>query len=248
MKKLFVFCIVISLLFTTSCEENKDCCGFAPVNEKSYIQGFFELGEIQLSTGTGAKVDKTKNTITYGGENGLSIGVFIGDGGKGKGPISWNNSNADYYYELVEKIGDTSYNKYPNSGITWANADTLQVITVTCDKAIDSRHAVGSSLNDLFSIYFLDICALVKNGYKPIIGQNYYSIVNKYYEYPYTLFGDRLSSVNLEDKPYIGIDIDLVLETVPEHTDEYTFTVSVTNKQGKTIGKTTDPVRIKGLD
>ncbi|HMM02752.1 MULTISPECIES: hypothetical protein [unclassified Dysgonomonas] len=248
MKKLFVLGSVLSLLIITSCDKNECGCDTAPVNEKSYIQGFSELGEIQLSIGTGAKVDKAKNTITYGSENGLSIGVFIGDGGKGRGAITWDNSNADYYNKLVERIGDISYNKYPNSGITWANADTLQVITIICDKPMDDSHPAGCSLNDLFSIYFLDICALVKNGYKPVTGSKYFSIVNEYYEYPYTLFGDRLSSVNLVEKPHIGIDIDLILEAVPEHTDEYTFTVSVTNKQGKTIEKTTEPVRIKGAD
>lgn len=146
---------------------------------------------------------------------------------------------------MVEKIGDTSYNaKYGDT--RYANADTLRYINVTCNKQIDSSHPAGSSLNDIFSIYFEDICAYVKNGYKPVTGPNYYSIVNDYGSH--TLFGDKLLSVNLADKPHGGLSLNLMLETTPEHTDEYTFTVSVTNKQGKTVENTTEPVRIKGIN
>lgn len=257
MKKLFVLCLALSLLIITSCDDKNDCgCVSPPVNEKSYIQGFAELDEIQVRVISGITVDKTKNTITnnvnikepevYDVKNGVSIHVDIGYGGQGRGFIGWYGSNTDYYYELVEKIGDTSYNTKYGDGTRHANADTLQYINVTCNKQIDSSHPAGSSLNDIFSIYFEDICAYVKNGYKPVTGPNYYSIVNDYGSH--TLFGDKLLSVNLADKPHGGLSLNLMLETTPEHTDEYTFTVSVTNKQGKTVENTTEPVRIKGIN
>lgn len=258
MKKLFVLCLALSLLIITSCDDKNDCgCVSPPVNEKSYIQGFSELGEIQVRVISGITVDKTKNTITnnvnikepevYDVKNGVSIHVDIGYEDQ-RGFIGWRGSNADYYYELTEKIGDTSYNaKYGDT--RYANADTLRYINVTCDKAIDSSHPAGNSLNDIFSIYFEDICAYVKNGYKPVTGPNYYSVVD-YDGSPraHTYFGDKLSSVNLTDKPHGSLSLTLMLETTPEHTDEYTFTVSITNKQGKTIEKTTEPVWIKGIN
>jgi|GEM_PF-6927952 len=259
MKKLFALCSALSLLIVTSCEDKYDCgCSDLPVNEKSYIQSFIGLGEIRVCVNNGIIVDKTKNTIINNGsleepeiydvKNGVSIHINIVSGGEEKDFIDWRGSNADYYYELTEKIGDTSYNaKYGDT--RYANADTLRYINVTCDKAIDSNHPAGSSLNDILSLYFMDICAYVKNGYMPVTGPDYYSIVD--YDgstRAHTYFGDKLSSVNLVDKPHGGLSLTLMLETTPEHTDEYTFTVSVTNKQGKTVENTTEPVRIKGIN
>jgi hypothetical protein len=160
MKKLFVLCSVLLLFGVAGCvyEEPPGPVPDWLFNEKSYIQGFAELGEIQVGVYNGVAVDKTKNTITfdvkesevYDLKNGVSISVHIGDGGKGRGFIDWNNSNTGYYYELVETIGDTSYNNKFGSGLWYAIADTLQVITIICDKPIYDSHPAGSKLNDLF--------------------------------------------------------------------------------------------------
>ena len=117
-KLLFLYSITLLAILTFSCEQTKECCGSVPANEKSYIQGFYELNDIQLPIFSGVTVDKTKNTITYHIDkpevydvtNGIGITVYIGSTGIGKGLIDWtknNNPYVNYYNELVEKIGDT---------------------------------------------------------------------------------------------------------------------------------------------
>jgi hypothetical protein len=265
-KLLFLYSITLLAILTFSCEQTKECCGSVPANEKSYIQGFFELGDIHVSPISGVKVDKEKKIVSlmstsfdaskiYEITDGLSIRVSLSFGayGIGKGLIDWtkNNPYVNYYNELVEKIGDTSFNSeavHQYGYEMFALADTLQSVNITCDKQIDGGHLVGNNLNDIFSIYVQDPYAIVKNGYKTITGSNYYSLDGSTDKYPLSLFGAQLASVNWIEKPYIGVKLDLVLDITPEHTDDYTFTVSVTNKQGKTIEKTAEPIRIKGLD
>ncbi|MDR2005358.1 MAG: hypothetical protein LBQ74_20230 [Prevotella sp.] len=266
MKRLSVLYSVLLLFAVTGCTYVEPPGPFSvPANEKSYIQGFFELEAIHVSPISGIKIDKEKKIVSlmstsfdapkiYEITDGIGVEINIGVHGIGKGLIDWgkNNPNVSYYNELVEKIGDISFDSetvHRYGYDMYAIADTLQSINIICDKSLDGAHPVGSSLNDVFSIYVEDPYAIVKNGYKPVTGSNYFSLDGGTPEgYPLSLFGAQLSSVNLLDKPYISNELFLILETVPEHTDDYTFTVSVTNKQGKTIGKTTDPVRIKGLD
>ena len=265
MKKLSVLYSVLLLFGVTGCTYVEPPGPFSvPANEKSYIQGFFELEAIHVSPISGVKIDKKKKIVSlmstsfdapkiYEITDGIGVVINIGAEGIGKGLINWgkNNPYVNYYYELVEKIGDTSFNSeivHRYGYDMYANADTLQAINIICDKSIDRNHAAGNSLNDVFSIYVEDPYAIVENGYKPVTGSNYFSLDGTLEGYPLSLFGAQLSSVNLIEKPHIGTKLYLVLDTIPEHTDEYIFTVSVTNKQGKTVEDTTEPVWIKGIN
>ena len=271
MKKILTaFYLVLLSVGIAGCEGNEapGPYGRPPVNEKSYIQGFFELNDLHVGPISGFKVNKDNNSITldtsfdaprvYDISNNVGLSILIGSEGIGKGLINWQkgrDSYFDYYNELVEKIGDTSYNSklmygFSSNGIV-AVADTLQSVNITCNKQIDEKHPAGSSLNDLFSVYFEDPYAVIKNGYKSLTGENYYSLEGIIPEilkdFPYSIFGAKLSSVDLTTKPYMGIAWRVLLDTAPETTGEYTFTVSITNKQGKTIERTAAPIKLKGL-
>jgi hypothetical protein len=269
MKKILTaFYLVLLSVGIAGCEGNEapGPYGRPPVNEKSYIQGFFELNDLHVGPISGFKVNKDNNSITldtsfdaprvYDISDHVGLSILIGSEGIGKGLINWQkgrDSYFDYYNELVEKIGDTSYNSnlmYSLSNIIIAVADTLQFVNITCNKQIDERHPAGSSLNNLFSVYFEDPYAVIKNGYKSLTGENYYSlegIPEILKDFPYSIFGAKLSSVDLTTKPYMGIAWRVLLDTAPETTGEYTFTVSITNKQGKTIERTAAPIKLKGL-
>jgi hypothetical protein len=267
MKKiLFIFFIILLSMVIVRCDINERLGpGLPPMNPKSYIQGFYELNEMRVFPMSGYRVNKENNTINLGEwrfeapkvyeiSDGIGISVTIRSEEIGKGLISWEKggSYTDYYYELVEKIGDTSYNSRLMSGLSSRGiisiADTLQAVTITCNRQIDENHPAGSSLNDIFSVYFEDPYAIVKNGYKSLTGENYYSLEGLPDKFPHSLFGARLSSVDFTTKLYMGIEWGLVLETAPQNTGEYIFTVSITNKAGKTIEKTANPIKIKGLE
>ena len=247
-----------------SCEY-RDPIGPYPnsINEKSYIQGFLELNWMHGSPTSGIKVNKTENSINlryrnfdeskiYDIKDGVGISLTIG---KERSPeeITWDN-NIEHYNELTKKIGDISYNSRIMSGVIHSDriiaiADTLQSVNIICDKSIDENHPAGSNLNDIFSVYFEDPYAVIKNGYQSVTGSNYYSLDRETIPegFPYALFGSKLSAIDFSVKPYIGTEWYLVLETAPENTDEYTFTISITDMQGKTIEKKARaPIKIKG--
>ena len=259
-KILFIF--LIYPLFV-SC--TKHIIGGEYQGPKSYIQGFYELNDIYVYRTCGVfKVNKENNLIiidgnyddskVYGVEDGVGIIVSIGSEDIGKGFITWyREGSSDYYHELVEKIGDTSYD--PNLIVATspgeemiAVADTIQSVNITCDKQIDVAHPAGSSLNDMFSIYFEDPLAVIDNGYRTPVGENYYTPeatfeIDK--KIPCVFFGAKLSSVDFSSKLHMGRDWWLILETAPENTGEYTFTVSITNKQGYKLEKIANPIKIK---
>jgi hypothetical protein len=267
MKTILYFSITIFLsLGCMSCDNDKENGEDPkpPMNKKSYIQGFFELNDMHISPMSGFLVNKKNNSIKLDGgfdapkvyeiSDGIGISIAIGSEGLDKGLINWKEGGkyTSYYNELVEKIGDTSYNSEIMEGISAYGsivsvADTLQSINITCNKQFDESHPSGNNLNDIFSVYVEDPVAVIKNGYKTVTGSNYYSISDMPKEFPYCIFGSKLSSVDLINKPYIGIQIYLVLDAVPERTGEYIFTISVINKQGKIIKKTAAPMQIKGL-
>ena len=261
---------ILFLFLTTSllicCEDSNKDTPRPPSNPKSYIQGFFELNDIHVFPMSGYKVNKENNSINltngsfdaprvYEITDGVGIFVGIGSDGVGKGLISWTQIGSyTYYQELTEKIGDVSYNSNLMFGLApggiIAVADTIQSVNITCDKQIDEAHPAGSSLNDIFSIYFEDPYAVIKVGYKTPTSANHYSLegrVDKPKEFPYSLFGAKLSSVDFSKKLHMGTRWGLVLDTAPENTGEYIFTVSITNKQGTKQEKTANPIQLKGL-
>lgn len=268
MKKMFnlLFTITLSLCIL-GCSgdetENEGGDSKVPINPKSYIQGFFELNDMHITPISGVQVNKEKKTITletsfdapkeYTINEGIGIGIAIGSEGIDKGLINWTKGSTytEYYNELVKKIGDTSFNYKIQEGLSYksiiAIADTLMSINITCDKAIDNSHPAGSNLNTIFSMYCEDPYAIIKNGYKPLTDAVHYSLDGMNSTFPYSLYGSNLSSVNLLEKPYIGNNLFLILETAPENSGEYVFTVLVTNKSGKMLEKTAKAIKIKGI-
>jgi len=262
---LLLLAIVSCLLGGMSCVDvNNENNSGPPIYEVSYIQGFYKFKDLHIFPIGGILADKTKNEINLSHTNfdkpvvyKITDGVGIALSISGRF-FDWRKGGiyTGDYYKLVEQIGDTSYNSKKKFSINThgyiiAVADTLQSINITCDKQFDENHPAGSSLNDLFSIYLEDPCATIKNGYKSSTGSDYYSLTRPFApdaKTPYSLFGAKLTSVNLVDKPHIGYQMFLGLDVAPENTGEYVFTVSITDKQGKTIEKTADnPIQIEGL-
>ena len=141
-KAAFIF-LIYSLF--VSCTEH--ITGGEYTGPESYIQGFYELNDIHVYGTYGFfKVNKENNSINldydsyyddskfYGVEDGVGVVVSIGNQDIGKGFITWRgteNPFTYYYNELVEKIGDTSYDLNLRGAVSpneymIAVADTIQ--------------------------------------------------------------------------------------------------------------------------
>jgi hypothetical protein len=133
------------------------------------------------------------------------------------------------YFAKIAEIGDTSFNRrmYATEYMPRSTLAQIKSVTVTSDKDFNAAHPAGSSLNDLFTIYFNDPCALIKNNYQPIKGAYKYRPNGHLDDWPYAIFKEQLSAVNFIERPYTDYRWNTVLNVAPETTDTYTFYVKV---------------------
>lgn len=260
--------LITSFFMFQSCNDDDKINGTAypPINEKSYIQGFYdlELDNVRVQAGFGIPPDKEKNKINFrnitDSENPISgainvrLGIYIGKNTSGRGLISYPEINTYKveYFKYIDLIGDTSYNSDKMDGLdgqmAYALTDTLRTIQITSNKDFNAEYKAGDNLNSLFSIYFEEPYATIKNGYKSLQGKNYYEVDVIRKEFPYSFYGERLSEVDFSKKYFIGSQLHLSLEAIPDKTEEYTFTITIRNTQGKEVTVSANPIKIKGTE
>jgi hypothetical protein len=156
------------------------------------------------------------------------------------------------YDKYINVVGDTAFNKKAVSTIAVAILDTLSSIIITANKDFGVNHLAGANLSSLFSIYFYDLYAFIKNGYQPPEGT--YNISDEHFIAPpderihMPLFKAKLSELNFAERPFIGNEWYCHLEVAPEKTGEYTFNVQVTLVDGTVLESLSPPINIKGVN
>ena len=154
------------------------------------------------------------------------------------------------YYDYINQIGDTCFNRVLSGGVTMNEAITvpLRSISITCDKNFSSDFPAGAELNSLFDVVFDDLYATIKNGYKTVEGSYTYpkDIPNWPYYVDHSFFEEKLSEVNFPNHPFIWNAWLCILDMYPDKTDEYTFHVKVTLVNGTEMEAMASPVTIKG--
>jgi hypothetical protein len=248
MKKISLFlimCIGVLSCTSQSPEEIPDGPSFF---SKSYIQYFMGYEEIRVRLAiAGFRVDESTKIIDYttSGIDPDKRYFSVSDtirlcveivGANGFYNCARNvNYPDDHCLELTQKylakvaeIGDTSFNRkmYAVNRMAVSTLAQIKSVTVTSDKDFNAAHPASSSLNDLFTVYFNDPHALIKNNYQPIEGTYKYH-PGLIQNYPVAVFKEQLSAVNFIERPFIDYRWDMVLNVAPETIDTYTFYVKV---------------------
>jgi hypothetical protein len=151
------------------------------------------------------------------------------------------------YDEYIDIIGDTLFNKRLRGDerpLVLSIATPLSSIIITADKDFGDDYPAGSDLSSLFTVYFDDPYATIKNGYKAIADT--YTEYEEELPYPQSIFKTKLSEVNFPERPFIGNEWRCLLDVPPQQTGEYTFNVKVTVTNGVVIEGTVPPINIKG--
>jgi hypothetical protein len=131
--------------------------------------------------------------------------------------------------------------------LSYAITTCLESIEITCDKDFDALHKAGSSLNDLFFVFFDDLYTTVKNGYQSSTGEDVYWNLSNRACMPQTTIGGKLNTQPFAGKPFIGWMWSCVLEQAPQKTDVYSFQVTVRDNTGKILKTETNAMLIQGL-
>jgi hypothetical protein len=272
MKKNSLFLIGTSILCyvciacSNKIEENDP---YAPsFLSKSYIQWFIGYDRVQVTAWVGGfKVDENTKTIEYfigidpnDRYSSLSDGIRLSMDIIGQNSFNNCARNVTYpddlcledtrkFLALVAEIGDTSFNRevYTFEYMAFSTLAQIKSVAITSDKDFNVDHPAGSSLNNLFTIYFNDPYALIKNNYRPIDGTYKYHTDIYTENYPFAVFKERLSAVNFMERPFIDYRWDVVLNVAPEITDAYTFYVRVTLADD-TVLETSTSLNIQGTN
>jgi hypothetical protein len=156
------------------------------------------------------------------------------------------------YEDYLEQIGDTCFNRILPGGenILVHDAITvpLQTISITSDKDFNPDFPAGAELNSLFHVFFDDLYATIKNGYKTARGSYSPPIENPNWEFSidHSYFKEKLTSVNFPGRPFIGNEWLCILDLAPDKTGEYIFHIKVTLVNGTEMEESTPPIKIKG--
>jgi hypothetical protein len=140
-----------------------------------------------------------------------------------------DNPNDPFYLErqrmydkYIDIVGDTLFNKKLESPPK-SNAIITPVkdIVITCDKDFTSEFPAGSNLNSLFTVYFDNPYATVKNNYRTVEGSYRYEWVLS--DFPVSIFEAPLSEINFSNYPFISNKWNCRLNVAPENTGSYIF-------------------------
>lgn len=156
------------------------------------------------------------------------------------------------YDKYIALVGDTLFNKKTTTTVAVALLDTLSSIVITADKDFNVNHSAGADLSGLFSVYFYDPYAFVKNGYQPPEGAYNISdelfIVSADERIHAPIFKEKLSEASFVERPFIGNEWYCLLDVAPEKTGEYIFNVAVTLVDGTVLEAQSPPINIKGAN
>jgi hypothetical protein len=149
------------------------------------------------------------------------------------------------FYAQLAEIGDTSFNKEVYGFGAASTQARIKSVTITSDRDFTADYPAGSSLNDLFTIYFNDPYALIKNNYQPIEGT--YKYQTDYYtsNYPFVVFKEQLSTVNFIERPFIDYEWHVVLNAAPETTGTYAFHIAIALADDRVL-ETSTSLNIQG--
>lgn len=134
------------------------------------------------------------------------------------------------YDKYIEMIGDTTFNwKSGSPTKVTAIITPVKDIVVTCDKNYTTEFPIGSNLSSLFTVFFDNPYATIKNGYKAVDGAYHYvdSTGDKLVYYPVSIIRANLAEVDFASLPFIGNEWNCHLDVPPDQTDTYTFYVKI---------------------
>ena len=141
MKKI-IFCCLIAVLFSCGKDDEPITGTIFSVN---YIQEYLYPEELELAFW----------------EGGTLLGCFQGEWVNNRRP-----KDEERYAVLSEKYNDKNWNQRTLPGSTIVIDESVEYLTVTCDRRFDEGHDTGVSLNDLVMLRASSPYDFIRDGYK----------------------------------------------------------------------------------
>jgi hypothetical protein len=264
---VFFLCFVA---FCWSCDSyNENPSPIPKVTLKSYIYAFVDgnqVDSLQMKVLTESNVDQTLRTLTEPldslGKQGIALKVQI------RNQLPTSQDSSVYYYSnvwpledegkkfnderrtgyqrYINEIGDTSFNFKTYVGdipMTFCLINTVRSVKITSDQDFGEQYPAGVDLSGLFTMYYDNPYATVKNGYRQVSGT---CEQDKSVSYPISVFKSKLPDIDFNALKFISTEWYLFLDDLPEHTAEYAFHVEIVLSDGTILKGRLPGVSIKG--
>lgn len=255
MKSLLSF--LIALVLCSSCSKSmKDI----PFDEySSYIQGYFDIDNISVLERCNFSVDEENKIVkqsaldnicyeknrgkSYRISDGIILSVdiysdFIS-------PEGLTEVSRKRYEELRDELGDISFNRtLPKTvHLPVALSETIEKIGISVNQDYTAEYKRGADVSGLFTIVYDHPFAVVSNQYQSPADTYRYEYTDS--AIPEAVYKEPLAEMDFSSKKALGNNFYLVLNSSPDTSGKYTFTITVKATSGKVLTVTTNEIPIE---
>lgn len=256
MKNLLNFLMV--LVISSSCSQTMKDIPFEEYS--SFIQGYYDIENLSVLERYNFSIDEENKIINQSALDNISY-----EGNEGKsyrisdGIILFMSIYSDLislkegltevskkrYVDLKDELGDTSFNRtLPiHVHLPIALSETIEKIGITVNQDYTGGYKKDSDVSEFFTIVYDHPYAVILNRYQSPANTYRYEYTSS--EIPAAVYKEPLAEVNLSGKKALGVGFYLVLNTPPDKSGKYTFTITVKATSGKNLMVTTKDIPIE---
>lgn len=237
MKKIVI--VLLALLGMNSCIPPLK---YGTEMKRSYISGYVDYDKLVVSfteiTGRGGNPE-SGNKIFFDATDTNYMYIYYWDDFYKKADCYSTGRDKDIYDSICIAHNDMTYNKlgettehadgnfYLSGDYVRADSPDWESISITSDKAFDSEHPAGSSLNDLVMFYSYSLYPFIQSGYDESI-------------YPHnrhlTPIEKLVSELTLDDMKlleYHFMKAKMEFTKEPEEKGKHTITATIRQLDGR---------------
>ncbi len=212
---------------------------------ESYIREFCYVDNLSVWEAREFTVDETNRIITpYDTENkdqtDHSRIIFELDMGG-----EWISEHSKQYAPLCREIGDTLFNRRLSVYTFMHRPDAITEMTgnirITVNEDYSAAYPAGADASGLFTMFYENLYEVIHNNYQT--PSDAYSLSSEIL--PRAFYKTPLAEADLKGKKALGIPYYLLLNSAPDRSGSYTFTIKANAYDGKELTVKTKPISIQ---
>lgn len=239
------------LLLCGACDD-KEYPDTYPTYAKSYIFGFFDIDALSVLERIKFSVDNNRiisqhnlDNIVQGRTYRIDAGIVL----QGDIYSEWitDDYHSDRYEALCRELGDTLFKKtfsiFTSLNRPSALTGMIDKLHIIANEDYSADYPAGADASGLFTLFYENPHAVVLNNYQS--PPNAYRLEYTSIELPQAFYKVPLAEADLKGKKALGVQFYLLLNSAPDRSGSYTFTIEVKASDGKILTATTKPISIQ---
>lgn len=155
------------------------------------------------------------------------------------------SEHSERYMPLCREIGDTLFNRkisiYTFMHRPDALTEMIENIHITVNESYSSACPAGADASGLFTLFYENPYAVIHNDYQT--PPDAYCLSSE--ALPRAFYKTSLAGADLKGKKALGVQYYLLLNSAPDQSGSYSFTIGVEAADGDKLKITTKPISIQ---